>query len=591
MPRNTNRRIAQPFLRAAVFESFDPGHAGWSACFSNPQAVHIADRREQVLPVLRLAEEAAQNDCWAVVMAAYEAAPVFDPAFVAHSLEKFPLVWVAVFDKPCPVAPKALTGVYRASAWEGQISRAQYVKAIRKIRAHIARGDTYQTNYTFPLECRFEGDPWAWYRELGIAQGARYSAYLDLGRYRVLCFSPELFFECHGNTLTTRPMKGTMPRGRWAEEDDERAQSLITCAKNRAENVMIVDLLRNDLGRVSLLGTVRVSKLFEAERYPTLWQMTSTIKSTRRPDVTLTDIFRALFPCGSVTGAPKVSTTKIIRELEPFPRRVYTGAIGFVRPGGDCVFNVAIRTILLDTETGRARFGTGGGITSDSNPQGEYEECLLKASFLNQRWPTFQLVETILLEQGQYYLLERHRQRMKSSARYFGFLWNAEAIQLALDQARQTYGSGCWKLRLLLARDGSISVEIAKIKPELERVKRVAFAPEPVDVTDPFLFHKTTHRLIYERALEARLDADDLIFWNGRGEVTETSLANVVLAVGREKWTPPRSSGLLAGTFREELMEQGEIREQPIYRDDLCRNRSLFLINSVRKWMPAVLVE
>ena len=263
---------------------------------------------------------------------------------------------------------------------------------------------------------------------LCLAQGAQYSAYLDLGRYKVLCLSPELFFERRGNHVITRPMKGTVRRGRWPAEDRELAEWLKQSAKDRAENVMIVDLLRNDLGKVSVPGSVRVSSLFDIERFETVWQMTSTVESTLKDGVSLVELMSALFPCGSITGAPKIRTMEIIRELERSPRGAYTGTIGLLKPGGDCVFNVAIRTVVVDTETNQATFGVGGGVTIDSTAEREYEECLVKSRFLHTSPVEFQLFESMLLEDGEYFLLARHLERLRSSAEYFGFRFPEEEI-------------------------------------------------------------------------------------------------------------------------------------------------------------------
>ncbi len=257
--------------------------------------------------------------------------------------------------------------------------------------------------------------------ELCLAQGARYCAYLDLDRYQVLSLSPELFFERRGDRVITRPMKGTIRRGRWTEEDEELAAQLLNSSKDKAENIMIVDLLRNDLGKVSVPGSVHVSSLFAAERYETVWQMTSTVESTLRPGTSLVELMSALFPCGSITGAPKIRTMQIIRELERFPRGVYTGTIGFLKPGGDCVFNVAIRTVVIDKETGVATCGVGGGVTIDSTAAGEYAECLVKSRFLETRPVEFELFETMLIEDGEIFLRERHLERLRKSAAYFGF--------------------------------------------------------------------------------------------------------------------------------------------------------------------------
>jgi para-aminobenzoate synthetase/4-amino-4-deoxychorismate lyase len=265
------------------------------------------------------------------------------------------------------------------------VSRDEYDRAVARIKELIAAGDTYQVNYSFPLTSSFNGDAPGWFENLCVAQNAPYSAYLDLGRYKILCLSPELFFERRGNQVITRPMKGTVRRGCSPEEDRELAQWLRESTKDRAENVMIVDLLRNDLGKVSVPGSVHVSSLFDLERFETVWQMTSTVEATLKDGTSLVDLMTALFPCGSITGAPKIRTMQIIRELERFPRGAYTGAIGLLRPGGDCVFNVAIRTIVLDTASKTATFGVGGGVTIDSTAELEYEECLVKSRFLSRR--------------------------------------------------------------------------------------------------------------------------------------------------------------------------------------------------------------
>jgi para-aminobenzoate synthetase/4-amino-4-deoxychorismate lyase len=540
---------------------------------------------------MRLAEAAARAGRWVAMIVSYEAAAAFDPVMKTHSLSDLPLAWAAVFDEPAAFPEAAPPSAYAVSAWQPQVSQTEYVNAITKIHEHIAAGDTYQVNYTFPLTSRFHGDAWSWYDDLKSAQQAGYCAYLDMGRYLVLTLSPELFFERQGDHLTTRPMKGTLSRGRWLEEDDQQAARLHSSAKDRAENLMIVDLLRNDLGKISVTGSVHVPQLFAVERYPTVLQMTSTIQSECKPSTGLLDIFQALFPCGSITGAPKLRTMEIIRELEPRPRGVYTGAIGVIRPGGDCVFNVAIRTLVLDKLTDEVTFGVGGGITFDSTAEAEYEECALKARFLKPRSKAFQLLETLLLEDGAYFLLDRHLGRIQASAGYYGFLWNEKAARSALDDVRQAHQKGKWKVRLLCSDDATVTVTAERIVLDPEKCYRVAFAAEPVDGRDPALFHKTTDRQIYEKELQRRRDADDIIFWNEREEVTESSIANVVVISEGKKWTPPRASGLLRGAFADELLYAGELHERIIYKEELLQAQTFYLINSVRKWMNAVLVN
>jgi para-aminobenzoate synthetase/4-amino-4-deoxychorismate lyase len=415
-----------------------------------------------------------------------------------------------------------------------------------------------------------------------VAQGAQYSTYLDLGRYKVLCLSPELFFERRGNHVITRPMKGTARRGRWPAEDRELAQWLQQSTKDRAENVMIVDLLRNDLGKVSVPGSVRVSSLFDLERFETVWQMTSTVEGTLKDGTSLVELMTALFPCGSVTGAPKIRTMQIIHELERFPRGAYTGAIGFLKPGGDCVFTVAIRTVVVDTESNIATFGVGGGVTIDSTAEREYEECLVKSSFLHRSVVEFQLFESILLEHGEYFLLTRHLERLRNSAEFFGFEFN-EDVSSTLHRIAAENPSGSFKVKLTLWKDGPI--EAANSDIQKRESWHVALATESVNSFDRFLFHKTTRREFYNAQLESRPDCDDLIFWNERGEVTESSIANVVVSIAGQLFTPPVSSGLLAGTFRNQLLEEGKLQERLITVEELESAQEVFLINSVRQWM------
>ncbi len=573
-------------MKGAIFNN-PFSRAGWSARFEEPRAVHFARGVDEVRSVVDAAEEAARDGRWAVVYLAYEAAPAFDPAFVCHAPSDFPLACAAIFDERRPCSGMSARVEHSVSRWEPLVSRRAYDEAITAVREYIAAGDTYQVNYTFPLRCRFSGDARAWYHDLCAAQRAQYCCYVDLGRYCVLSLSPELFFERRGRRLRTRPMKGTKPRGRWLEEDDRMIRKLQSCPKNRAENLMIVDLLRNDLGRVASIGSVEVTKLFDIERYDTVLQMTSTVESECGPDTTLTEIMDAIFPCGSITGAPKIRTMEIIRELEPYPRHIYTGTMGFVQPGGDCVFNVAIRTVLLDTEAGVATCSVGGGITYDSTAEGEYDECLAKSAFLRESRPDFQLFESLLLDSGEYFLLERHLKRIQSSARHFGFPCSVSRLRAALEATMKERRDGRWKVRLLLARDGEIDVEAQQLVDE-GKPRRVGIAARLVDSSNAFLFHKTTNRGVYKDALLTRPECDDVILWNEKGEVTESTIANVVVVKNGRKCTPPRTCGLLAGTFRNELLAKGEIEEKKLHRDDLRNADEIFLINSVRKWMRVV---
>ena len=571
-------------MAKVVFGSEKSPPGSWRLDFSDSLQTRTATRLDEVLPLLEFAETQAHLGHYVALMISYEAGPAFDPALACHSSNDFPLAWAAVFSETSKCETEGTRDFFQSS-WTAKINKNEYESAVATIRELIAAGDTYQVNYSFPLTSRFSGDSYAWYRELCAAQGAQYCAYLDGGRFQVLSLSPELFFERRGDHVRTKPMKGTVRRGLWAAEDEELAQWLQHSAKDRAENIMIVDLLRNDLGKVSLPGSVHVSSLYQAERYETVWQMTSTVESTLRPQTSLVELMSALFPCGSITGAPKIRTTHIIRELERFPRAVYTGAIGVLFPGGDCVFNVAIRTVVIDTQTGVATFGVGGGVTIDSTAEKEYEECLVKSRFLQNKPEEFELFETMLVEEGKIFLFDRHLERLRKSAAYFGFEFKKEEILKMLNPIP----SQKTKLKLSLRKDGRVTTEFSPII-DSSNPKRVALATEIVNSADRFLFHKTTRRDFYNTQLQLHPHCDDIIFRNERGEITESTIANVVVSINDQLYTPPVTCGLLAGTFRDQLLADGVIRERVITIEELRSSPQVFLINSVRKWMKAELV-
>ncbi|WP_276522284.1 aminodeoxychorismate synthase component I [Kallotenue papyrolyticum] len=557
--------------------------------FTDPLALIVAERLEQVLPALRQAEAAARAGYYVVGFVAYEAAPAFDRALVTHAPSALPLVWFGVFAAPS-VPPPPPCGTFRVGPWQPNVDPATYRAHIAAVRDAIARGVTYQTNYTIRLRARFEGDARAFYAHLCAAQRADYCADLHLGRFRILSASPELFFAWHDGLIVTRPMKGTARRGRWPEEDEQAARALQASLKNRAENLMIVDLLRNDLGRIAEIGSVQVPALFTLERYPTVWQLTSTVRARTRAAVTLVDIFQALFPCGSVTGAPKASTMRLISELEAAPRGVYCGAIGLIEPGGAATFSVAIRTLLLDTVTGMAEYGVGGGITWDSTAADEYDEALAKAAVLTAAQPSFDLLETLRLERGTYLLRERHVQRLLASAAYWDVPLTRASIDAVLDEHARRYAHEPRRVRLLVGCDGTPRVESRPLEPLPPEPLPVALARAPVCSTERWLYHKTTYRAIYEAHRAEQAQVYDVLLWNEAGELTEFTTGNLVLELDGRCWTPPLAAGLLPGTQRAEALAQGQIAERRLTRDDLRRATRIWLINSVRGWVEVRLV-
>lgn len=553
--------------------------------FSAPRRVIEAASLEEVPGALLAVERAAAEGAWAAGYVAYEAAPAFDAALRARPKGPGPLAWFGIYGAPSSTPPPP-EGDAELGPLAPDGDRADHARAVAGIREAIARGDVYQVNHTLRLRGRFSGDPLALYRRLRAAQGGGLSALVHLGDRAVVSASPELFLERRGDLVRARPMKGTARRGRFGEEDDAAAAALAASEKDRAENVMIADLLRNDLGRVARIGSVRVASLWDVERYPTVLQLTSTIEARLAPGAGLLALFRAAFPCGSVTGAPKSTATRLIAALEGSPRGVYCGAIGWVAPGGDAVFNVAIRTVELDLARGEAVVGVGGGVTFASSAEGEWDEALAKAAFLAERPAPFELLETLRLEGGRFPLLPRHAARLAASARYFGFRLDPARVEAALRREGAAAAGGGRRVRLLLAADGAVRTESAPLPPPAAAPLPVALATAPVSRRDRFLFHKTTRRDAYDAARRERPDVFDVLLANEEGELTELTVGNLVLEIEGERVTPARDSGLLAGVFREELLATGAVRERPVRVEELGRARRLWLVNAVRGWVP-----
>jgi para-aminobenzoate synthetase / 4-amino-4-deoxychorismate lyase len=585
---------------------FDDLVAGAERAFrlAEPVGVIEARRPSEVAGAIDAAGSAAARGLWAAGFVAYEAAPGLDPELSVHvrapddPFAELPLAWFALFERKedlPPLEPGRLDPSGSAgSPWRPSVDRATYDAAVERIRELIAAGHTYQVNHTIRLRAMIQGDERGFYRDLCLAQRGGYAAFLDLGRYRVLSASPELFFRIDGERITTRPMKGTAPRGRWLAEDEEIAARLVASSKDRAENAMIVDLLRNDLGRICRTGSVEVERMLEAERFETVWQLTSTIEGDLRPEITLLDTFRALFPSGSVTGAPKVRTTRIIADLEDSARGPYCGAIGYLAPAGSgeprASFNVAIRTVVLDAQTRTAEYGVGGGITHDSSASGEYEEIVAKARVLTDVRPAFELFESLAHVPAEGFRhLDEHLERLAGSAGYFGFRFEPEAAAAALKRAVAEV-TGPSVVRLTLARDGGLSTDVRDLPPADDAV-RVALDDEPVDPSDVWLFHKTTRRAPYERRRERRPDVDDVLLVNDRGEVTESTIANLAVRLDGVWVTPPVDAGLLPGTYRNVLLREGRLTERAVTVDELRGARELALVSSVRGWRPAALVS
>ena len=559
--------------------------------FGTPREVLTAWHLDDVVPLLQDAQDRAQNDRWVVGIVAYEAGPAFDPAFkVASAATDFPLAAFLVFDGIADIAGSTCTpGRFSCTPWRHDTAYAAFERTVETIRDQIAAGDYYQTNFTTRLTAGLTGDPEAFFHSLCAAQPGSYALYLDLGAWQIASVSPELFFAWNPQTgeLKTRPMKGTAP-------SELGAETLKSSAKDRAENLMIVDLLRNDISRIG--DDVRVSDLFAVQALPTALQMTSTVTGITRLGMGLPEVFGALFPCGSVTGAPKIAAMQAIAAYETSRRGAYCGALGVIQPGGEAIFSVGIRTVTISN--GKASCGVGSGITWDSQCKEEFAEGRIKQRFLWRASASFDLLETLLLESGVYWLLQRHIDRIRRSASHFGFVFDEARVRSALDAVARNHPLGVFRVRLLVDRTGRITTEAFVFKPDMaaaksmpfppasETAKRVALAKQPISSDDEFLRHKTTHRAVYDAFAPDSTGLLDTLLYNERGEITEFTRGNVVAELDGELVTPAVECCLLPGTLRAELLANWDLSEHVFTRNDLQRATGLWFINGLRGIIP-----
>jgi para-aminobenzoate synthetase/4-amino-4-deoxychorismate lyase len=580
----------------------------WSWVFTAPQRVHTASDADAVHALVETLQEETARGHHVAGYLSYEAGYPFVDLDVPDSADQ-PLAWFGVYDAPRRLAPadveaglKTLDATPTVQNMRLGVSEAEYTDAIRAVRRHIGKGNVYQINYTAPLRVRVEGDPRGLYRRLRARQRVPYAAYLNTGSRQILSCSPELFFQREGDRISTKPMKGTIRRGRTLEEDRTLQEDLASDPKNRAENLMIVDLLRNDLSVCCRPGSVTVPSLYETEPYQTVTQMTSTVEGCLQADAGLADVLRALFPCGSVTGAPKRRAMRIIRELETTPRGVYCGAIGMAGPSDTAVFNVAIRTVVLDGEEGT--MGVGSGIVWDSDPGGEYEECALKGAFLTKPRSVqprsaepdddLRLIETMRYDGLCIPLFDRHVERLARSAEYFSFPFDEERFRRRVHRAVHGRGDDVLKVRATLGRWGRITVTASPVEEATDEPWRLTLADERVDRTDPLFYHKTTRRGVYQRALETARAAgyDEAILLNRDDEVTEGTYTNLFVRRGEVLYTPPVDSGLLAGVYRDYVLDtRPEAKERTLTLEGLRQADALYCCNALRGWCTTMLEE
>lgn len=582
----------------------------WQARFADPLVVLTAWHANEVTGVLQQVQAHSQAGRWCVGELAYEAAGAFDAALITHPVRAgWPLARFAVFAQALPWPQDALAAREGAASvvtpWEFATTAQAYASKVEQARQAMAAGECYQINLTEAMRAKLTGaDPQAvaqWFARLRRAQPEGYLAWLDWGDQQVLSLSPELFFDwCPQGAqgaLTCQPMKGTASRHADPLLDAQARQHLQSSDKERAENVMIVDLLRNDMGRVAEPGSVQVSRLFEVQALPTVWQMTSTITATTRTGVGLPEVFGALFPCGSVTGAPKARAMHWIKALESGPRGVYCGAVGVVRPGGRATFNVPIRTVTLErsaadsseSSSWQACYGVGSAITFYAESQAEWQELAAKTRFLERATREFELLETLRLEDGHYTLLQAHLDRMGHSAASFGFVWRADAALQCLQALALQYPGGVYRVRLTWSCTGQPQAQAFELAPSPEPVVfNLADSPlESAGREYEFIMHKTTRRQHYDERLKPEAGVFDTLLFNERGEITEFTRGNVALKIAGVWLTPTLECGLLAGTLRAELLVSKKITQAVLSLDDLSRAEAVAFMNSVRGWLVA----
>ncbi len=563
--------------------------------FPPPRGTLVARRTAEVAPVLEAVDAATRAGEWAVGYVAYEAASGLDRALMTAppTSDGPPLAWFALTGPPVAVEPVTVPAPdrYRAGPWLLDRPEVEYLRAVEVVREAIEAGEIFQGNLTTRLHATVTGDLAAFYADLALNQRPRFAALLELDDLVIVSASPELFFRWQGGELLTRPMKGTAPRGRTPGEDAGRRAALLASSKERAENVIVVDLLRNDVGRVATTGTVRADVLCRAERYDTVWQLTSDVSGAVPPPTPLVDVFRALFPCGSVTGAPKPRAVEVLRGVENGPRGIYCGAVGWVAPPEAPVratFSVAIRTAVVDRRTGEASYGAGGGITWSSDPEAELAEVRAKAAILARPYREFALLETFAARAGDGIpRLERHLARLAASASHLGFAYDEARIR---DVLRDVRGDVDLRVRLALHRDGRVELTCRPFPRPPGGPVRLAVDDQPVDPSCWELFHKSTLRDVYEQAASRHPEADDVVLVNGGGEVTETTIATLAVRCDGRWCTPPVDSGCLPGVERGRLLELGVLSERRLTVDDLRAADGLAVVNSLRGWRDAVLL-
>ncbi|TGN00813.1 aminodeoxychorismate synthase component I [Leptospira yasudae] len=567
----------QPFM------IFDEGfHPFGKIIFRNPITTIEAYNSEDLTEALHKIEDFLERGYYLAGFISYEAGYFFSDANWKRTETVLPLLYFAVFEKPEKIS-KPLSESHQNYGFyiSKTPNRETYFQNLKTIRDHLFQGEIYQINHTDRINFDFEGDILSFYKVLSERQPVSYGSWIRFQKTDLLSFSPELFFEKKNRTLVTKPMKGTYPRGKSANEDKENIRLLQNSEKEKAENLMITDLMRNDLGKISKEGSVQVEALFSVETYNTIFQMTSTIRSELSDSVGWKEIFKQLFPGGSITGAPKLRAMRLIEQLEP-PRGIYTGAIGVIQPNQNAVFSIAIRT--LELKHGKGNIGIGSGITWDSDPEREWSEIFEKAKFFTEAPRDFSVFETILYKNGIFYFLKEHLERIGRSAQKLQIPFSEENWNSTLQKIRSEVSDrNSYRVKISLHVSGTIHWEHSELSG-FQKKGNVRISKIKMDSASEFRKHKTNLRAVYDQEGKLARDTDclDTIFLNEKDEITEGSITNLFVKIGDSYFTPPLDSGILPGVFRERLLKRNGFYEKILSLEDLTNSNSVFLCNSLR---------
>ena len=533
---------------------------------------------DQVEALLKEVETYQEAGFYAVGYVSYEAAPAFEKKLAVHPaplMGEYLLYFTIHEEVETLPFPEDYEAVDLPANWKEEVEAPAYQEAIKTIHHHIRQGDTYQVNYTVQLSQELETDPLAIYNRLVVEQKAHYNAFIQHDDVAILSISPELFFEQEDRLLTTRPMKGTTRRGLTNQADLKEAAWLEADPKNRAENMMIVDLLRNDMNRISEIGSEQVTRLCQVEQYSTVWQMTSTIESRLRPEVDLVQAFQALFPCGSITGAPKISTMEIIQKTEIAPRGVYCGTIGILLPRGKRIFNVAIRTLQMQGT--KSIYGVGGGITWDSKWEGEYQETKQKSAVLYRQEPRFELLTTGRIHQGELTFLEQHLTRLREASRYFAYPFNEPKLLNDLqEELTHLDPSLDYRCRIALQKNGTFHLVITELTDLPASYLQAQLTEQKLDLATPFTYFKTSQRDHLSQS------DHEQIFHLPDGTLLETTIGNLILEIDGKLYTPPAHLPLLDGIYRRHLLETQQVEEKLLTLNDLTDADRIYACNALR---------